>query len=136
MEGCKTTCKWLEEDDQMLVSTDGQVLPCCYLSGYFRLSVSEPTTEVQWDAITDQLFHQSLVDKQVRNHYLYKEYEKRKDKLNLLTNDLGDVMTNEWFTKILPESWESMDTIAGPCFRICTEVKPEFDYTHTYEITL
>lgn len=125
MKGCKTICKWVEEDEQMLVSTDGQVLPCCYLSGYFRLSVTQPTTVKEWDKVQDQLYHRSLVDKNTRSHYLYQEYEKRKDKLNLFTNDLEDILANDWFTKILPESWNSKDTIAGPCKRICTQCDTE-----------
>jgi carbonic anhydrase len=68
-----------------------------------------------------QLYHRSLVDNHVRNHYLYKEYDKRKDELNIFKNDLGDILNNEWYTKILPESWESEETIAGPCYRICTD---------------
>jgi hypothetical protein len=121
MKGCKTICKWVEEDEQMLVSTDGQVLPCCYLSGYFRLSVTQPTTVKEWDKVQDQLYHRSLVDKNTRSHYLFQEYQKRRDKLNLFTNDLEDILANDWFTTILPKSWESKDTIAGPCYRICTE---------------
>ena len=74
----------------------------------------------EWDPIADQLYDLDRVHNYVREGYLYKEYEKRKDKLNIFTNDLEDILSNEWFTKILPESWESEDTIAGPCKRICT----------------
>ena len=33
---------------------------------------------------------------------------------------LEDILNDEWFTKILPESWESEDTISIPCKNICT----------------
>ena len=72
--------------------------------------------------LQDQLYHRSLVDKNTRSNHLYQEYQKRKDELNLFTNDMEDIVSNDWFTKILPESWESKDTIAGPCYRICTTV--------------
>tara|TARA_B110000196_G_C20911135_1_gene550589 strand:+ start:393 stop:788 length:396 start_codon:yes stop_codon:yes gene_type:complete len=124
----KTICKWLEEDEQMLVNPDGQVLPCCYLSQYFRaedkpanLSGTLDPNTWEWDPISDQLYHRDLVNAEKRAEYLYKEYEKRKDKLNIFTNDLEDILNDEWFTKILPESWESEDTIAGACKRICTK---------------
>jgi len=124
----KTHCKWMEDDEQMLVSPDGQILPCCYLSGYFRIDkMPIKSKEEIYDNLDnnfrkmeDQLYYIDLVNYEVHNEYLYKEYEKRKDKLNIFTNDLEDILNDEWFTKILPESWESEYTIAGPCKGICT----------------
>ena len=121
----KTHCKWMEDDEQMLINPDGQVLPCCYLSPYFRIDkMPLKSREQAWkdfDKIEDQLYHIDLTNYLVHNEYLYKEYEKRKDKLNIFENDLEDILNSEWFTKILPESWENEDTIAGPCKRICTK---------------
>ena len=119
----KTICKWLEEDEQMLVGPDGQVLPCCYLSGYFTVGNESKKDKNTWkyDNILDQLYHKDLVHNNVREEYLYKEYEKRKDKLNIFNNDLEDILSNEWFTKILPESWEDENKIARPCKKICTK---------------
>ena len=121
----KTHCKWMEDDEQMLINPDGQVLPCCYLSPYFRIDkMPLKSREQAWkdfDKIEDQLYHIDLTNYLVHNEYLYKEYEKRKDKLNIFENDLEDILNSEWFTKILPESWENEDTIAGPCKRICTD---------------
>jgi hypothetical protein len=118
----------MEDDEQMLVSPDGQILPCCYLSGYFRIDkMPIKSKEEIYDNLDnnfrkmeDQLYYIDLVNYEVHNEYLYKEYEKRKDKLNIFTNDLEDILNDEWFTKILPESWESEYTIASPCKRICT----------------
>lgn len=86
-------CKWLEDDAQMLVGVDGQILPCCYISGWF--------SEMEG------------------NEHIYQEYQKRKDKLNIFTNDLEDILSNEWFTEILPKSWEDEKLIALPCRKIC-----------------
>ena len=131
----KTVCKWIEDDEQILVGPDGQILPCCYLSGFFRSSVmpltpppsdwivgkSRKETWENFDEVKDQLYHIDLVNNLTHNEYLYKEYEKRKDKLNIFTNDLEDILDNEWFTKILPESWEDPNKIAAACKKICTK---------------
>ena len=119
----KTVCKWLDEDEQILINPDGQVLPCCYLSMYFTVGIEPKKDKNTWefDVIGDQLYRKDLVHNYVREGYLYKEYQKRKDKLNIFTNNLEDIILDEWFTKILQESWKSEDTIAGPCKRICTK---------------
>ena len=121
----KTVCKWIEDDEQMLVGVDGQILPCCYLSGFFRSSIvplkSRKESWENFDEVKDQLYHIDLVNNLTHNEYLYKEYEKRKNKLNIFTNDLEDILDNEWFTKILPESWEDPNKIAAPCKKICTK---------------
>tara|TARA_B110000211_G_scaffold192319_1_gene219579 strand:- start:1314 stop:1694 length:381 start_codon:yes stop_codon:yes gene_type:complete len=121
----KTTCKWLEEDEQILIGPDGQVLPCCYLNdGRSRLGKIQPKDDPNtwvFDDLEDQLYHRDRVAVHIRQGYLYKEYQKRKDKLNIFTNSLEDIIANEWFTKILPESWEDPKKIASPCKRICTK---------------
>ena len=119
-------CKWIEDDEQMLVDTNGQVLPCCYLSGFFRLSHSKEKKKfAKRDNITDQLYYVDLVDSQIRAEYIYQEYDKRKDKLNIFTNDLEDILANDWFTEILPKSWKDEKLISGPCKRICDKDKSE-----------
>ena len=120
----KTHCKWMEDDEQMLVNPTGEVIPCCYLSAYFRIGQITPKTDPntwEFDHLEDQLYHRDRVDNHVSKEYLYKEYVKRKHELNIFTNDLEDILDSEWFTKILPESWEDPDKIASPCLRICTD---------------
>ena len=87
-----------------------------FLSFLFKLKLKNGEQEVK-----DQLYHIDLVNNLTHNEYLYKEYEKRKDKLNLFTNDLEDILSNEWFTEILPESWKDPNKIAAPCKKICTK---------------
>ena len=50
---------------------------------------------------------------------------KRKAELNIFTNDLEDILNDEWFTKILPESWESEDTIARTMQIEFAQIKPK-----------
>jgi len=119
----KTVCKWMVDDEMLLVNPDGQVLPCCYLSNFFTTKnneIKEPNTW-EWDPMTDQLYHFDRANHNLHNEYVYKEYQKRKDKLNIFTNDLETILNDEWFTKILPESWESDDTILNACKKVCTK---------------
>jgi len=118
----KTHCKWIEDDEQMLVQPDGQVLPCCYLSNYFSkdrtLAVPKKETSngkinstwvnKNYREIEDQLYNIKLVNWQFNNEYIIQEYDKRKKKLNIFTNDLEDILDNEWFVEILPKSWEDL----------------------------
>ena len=120
----KTICKWLEDDEQILIGPDGQVLPCCYLSAFFTLDNVAPKEDPDtWvvDPIGDQLYYKDLVYSEHRNEHIYIEYQKRKDKLNIFTNSLEDIIANDWFTKILPESWENENTISKQCKNVCTK---------------
>ncbi len=131
----KTHCKWIEDDEQMLVQPDGQVLPCCYLSHYFAKDKIPPVPENEivdkkinstwvnknYREIEDQLYNVRLVNWEFNQEHILKEYDKRKNKLNIFTNDLEDILSNEWFVEILPKSWEDPDKIAAPCRHICTK---------------
>tara|TARA_B100000809_G_C14757506_1_gene394514 strand:- start:176 stop:580 length:405 start_codon:yes stop_codon:yes gene_type:complete len=131
----KTHCKWIEDDEQMLVQPDGQVLPCCYLSNYFAADKTPAVLEKEirdgkinktyvnnnYREIEDQLYNIELVNFEFNNEYILQEYTKRKDKLNIFTNDLEDILNNEWFVEILPKSWEDPDKISLPCKNICTK---------------
>ena len=131
----KTHCKWIEDDEQMLVQPDGQVLPCCYLSNYFSKDKTPPVPKKEtsngkinstwvnknYREIEDQLYNIKLVNWQFNNEYIIQEYDKRKKKLNIFTNDLEDILDNEWFVEILPKSWEDPNKIAAPCRNICTK---------------
>jgi hypothetical protein len=131
----KTHCKWIEDDEQMLVQPDGQVLPCCYLSNYFSKDKTPPVPENEikngkinstwvnknYREIEDQLYNIKLVNWEFNQEHILKEYDKRKNKLNIFTNDLEDILSNEWFVEILPKSWEDPNKIAAPCKNICTK---------------
>jgi|TARA_B110000438_G_scaffold161664_1_gene154881 hypothetical protein len=130
-----THCKWLEDDEQLLINPDGQVLPCCYLSNYFAADKNPQVPEEHilhgkikqeyinnnYDEVEDQLYHVELVNFEVSSEYLYKEYMKRKDELNIFKNDLEDIVNNEWFTSVLPASWQDPYKISLPCEKICTK---------------
>jgi hypothetical protein len=41
------------------------------------------------------------------------------EKNNLKNNTLKTILNNEWFTKILPDSWKNPDTAPIACQRNC-----------------
>ena len=87
-------CEWLK-DNRVLVNPDGQVWPCCYLG---NLSFNN-------------------------NHPVVKEYENKKDELNLFTNNnLCDIIQHDWFSKTLPNSWNSENPIKQ-CVEFCGNKK-------------
>lgn len=47
------------------------------------------------------------------------EYDKHRDDLNINNKPINEVLTHEWFTKTLPESWEK-DNCLRQCKRWCT----------------
>ena len=125
MTDMKIKCKWLEEDEQILINPDGQVIPCCYLSPYFTTSLSHPLEYDQWvfDEFEDQLYHRDRAHAHVSSMHLYKEYQKVADELNIFKNDLEDILNHDWYTKILPESWTDESKVSTPCRRICGDGK-------------
>ncbi len=83
-------CEWLK-DNRVLVNPDGQVWPCCYL-GNVGLDI---------------------------NHSVIREYENKKDELNLFTNNnLCDIIQHDWFSKTLPNSWNS-ENPTKQCVKFC-----------------
>ena len=114
-------CKWLEEDRQVLINPDGQVVPCCYLSPYYPVSLAQIKEKEDWtyDELNDQLYHKDKIWAHVASMYVFQEYQKVADELNIFSNDLEDILNHEWFVKILPESWTDENKVSSPCRRIC-----------------
>lgn len=113
----------MADDEQILIDPDGNVVPCCYLSTYFRQSKITPKNDPEtwvFDDVEDQLYNRDKHNYWGPQEYLYKEYLKRIEHLNIFTNDLEDILNDEWFTKTLPESWEDPNKIASVCRSVCT----------------
>jgi hypothetical protein len=107
----KVRCRW-QEDKRLLVNPDGQAMPCCYLANLYYQSALFTKNERQ-----DELFEGH---KAQFNHPVMTEYFKREKELNVFYTTMEDILDNEWFTKILPESWESEETIHIQCKRMCS----------------
>ena len=112
MNSCNIKCRWADLN-KYLVNPDGQVFPCCYLSNvYYFCKRMEALGE--YDKLPDG--HKMEI-----NQHLLTEYDRLKDENNIFKNNIEDILSGEWFTKILPESWESEETLHAQCKRICTD---------------
>ena len=49
------------------------------------------------------------------------EYNDNKEKYNIHTNDMRDIINGEWFTKTLPESWKDETKTINLCKQWCGE---------------
>lgn len=106
----KIRCKW-QEDKRFLVNPDGQLMPCCYLGNiYYQSALFTKQNR------SDELFegHNAQF-----NHFLLQAYFENEDDLNVFKKDVGEILEHEWFTKTLPESWESDETVHIQCRRMC-----------------
>lgn len=107
-------CRWMEEN-KFLVNPDQQVWPCCYLAnqGYkFRQ--------------TGQYKDKDILERKVDDiaSPVMQEYYKHEDELNLKNNSLEEILNHEWYTKTLPESWDS-DNPQRVCVIMCSRFMDE-----------
>lgn len=90
-------CTWGLPRNEVIVSFDGQVLPCC--------------------------FHQNgyvVKRKEIMEHPNYKEYEAEKDEHNVFKTSLKGIMERAWWRKTLPNSWKDLDTAMSTCLKNCS----------------
>ena len=91
----KIVCRWAQ-DNKFLVNPDGQVWPCCYLSnpGFKQYITGMRTRKEIVEAKVDDIVH-PLLD----------EYFDNMDDLNINNKTIEEILSHDWFTKTLPESW-------------------------------
>jgi MoaA/NifB/PqqE/SkfB family radical SAM enzyme len=82
------TCMWAKPRNEVIVSYDGQVLPCCYHQNNY---------------------HRKLKSLMVDD--MYKDYEENKSKYNVFHTPLSEILNSEWYTKKLPNSINSDNPI-------------------------
>jgi hypothetical protein len=107
-------CRWMEEN-KFLVNPDRQVWPCCYLAnqGYkFRRTGQYKDPEIL------------AVGKDDITHPVMQSYYEVEEELNLKNNSINDILKHEWFTKTLPESWDSDDP-HRLCMIVCSKYMDE-----------
>jgi len=92
----KIVCKW-KEMKKCMINPNGQVFQCCYLKEDFPNN----TWREKW----------------IHNDSVIKKYNFEEN--NLKNNTLKTILNNEWFTKILPDSWKNPDTAPIACQRNC-----------------
>ena len=100
-------CSW-GELNEISISFDGQVHPCCYFSNAYDRK--------------DRLF----LDKP-----LMKSYSNQEKKLNIFHNTLSEIINHQWIKKELPDSWVSEKPI-NQCIRHCSSKNKLPDYFRDY----
>ena len=91
----KIICKW-KELKKCMINPDGQVFQCCYLKEDF------PINYFRTDRANDPVIS---------------KYNREEN--NLKNHTLKNILNNEWFTKILPDSWKNPDTAPVACQNNC-----------------
>jgi hypothetical protein len=102
-------CRWLKEH-LLLINPDGQAWPCCY----FANTAFKGKILNLYDEWTD--------------HHIFQEYDKHKKELNIFNNTLQKIVEHEWYTKTLPESWNSQKTCHSICKETCSYNTKENKY--------
>lgn len=98
-DSAKIKCK-VAEEKSLYVSSEGIVQPCCWTAGQMYVWYWEPQGGQIWNAI-------NLVGK---------------DSLNAKIHSLEDIVNGNYFTKILPESWNKSSCANGKlavCAKTC-----------------
>lgn len=108
----KIKCRWME-DNKYLVNPDGQVFPCCYLSNVYYFSKRIEALD-KLDKLPDG--HKA----EMAQHLLVNYSENEKDN-NIFHKNIEEIISGEWFSKVLPESWNDEKTLHVQCRRICGE---------------
>tara|TARA_R100001369_G_scaffold35454_1_gene60715 strand:- start:31 stop:333 length:303 start_codon:yes stop_codon:yes gene_type:complete len=92
-------CEWAEKN-RYLQNFNGQIYPCCYLVQTQTQKVFNGTNRPE---------KQEVLNK----------YNEVKDELNIFNNDIETILSHEWFTKTLPESWDDPDKTLDQCTKHC-----------------
>lgn len=87
---------------RVIIDVDGQVLPCCFIANSLYRRTHD--SDIGFDP----------------NNEIMQAYVKNLKDFNIFNHSLEVILSNEWFTKILPESWEDMDTAMPVCRNFCS----------------
>tara|TARA_B100001057_G_C22843033_1_gene947853 strand:+ start:1864 stop:2196 length:333 start_codon:yes stop_codon:yes gene_type:complete len=99
-------CMW-QKDNTILINPDGQVYPCCYLGN------------IHYTALATN--HKSGLT--FSKYEVLAKYHAQREKFNINSNNIDDILESEWFNETLPESWESYETTPGPCLQWCNNAE-------------
>ena len=91
------------QDNRILVNPDGQVFPCCYLGNPHYFGTEK----------------QGQLNLERERADVMKQYDDNKNLYNINTTNMADIISSEWFTKTLPESWEDETQTIRTCKEWC-----------------
>lgn len=85
-------CEWGGKN-KILVNPDGQVFPCCFFC--------------------NTAFKEKFIEKKSSffNHPLMKKYTEYEKELNVFHNNLNNIIKHEWFSTLLPNSWNTKNPV-------------------------
>jgi hypothetical protein len=120
-------CRWMARN-KFLVNPDKQVWPCCYLAnqGYkFKVTGKYKDSALLEKGVdnTAQPISRSDYKHQGVNditHPIMQSYHEQRHELNLENNSIEEVLSHDWFTQTLPESWDS-DNPHRLCMLMCSK---------------
>lgn len=142
-------CEWMESQ-RILINPDGQVLPCCFLANViymydkmntieklgtsrnnskeskYLLDKDEPVEERvkrrdEFESnISKQIGDKDIINEQTKQENVLMDYYENRKKYNIFETSLEDIITSEWFTKTLPESWDDEKRTPRQCKQYCT----------------
>ncbi len=110
--GVDITCL-AKEQNNMKVTVEGQISPCCYLSTPLRRA-----NEITDGYITDDGVWNGNLNKTM------KEFVDNKNDFNLNHKSLQSIINNDWFTVKLPKSWKDQ-TACFACKKVCGRISYE-----------
>lgn len=130
-------CQWMKTR-RLLINPDGQVLPCCFFAnvvymfdklgaeGSYLLDKDEDSVEERVERrkkfqndISKQIGDQERIIQETKDENILMDYYRNKDEYNIHQTPLEDIVTSEWFTKTLPESWDDKKTAPRQCQEHC-----------------
>ena len=82
------------KENKFVVNPDKQVWPCCYFANQGYIA-----------GLKD--WFNGARKSEDAGHEIMQKYWKHMDELNLKNNSIDDVLNHEWYSKTLPESWET-----------------------------
>jgi hypothetical protein len=100
------------ERQNLKVSVDGLITPCCHLSPSLeRFSVDGTWTHARnmragtgWESPISPII---------------REYMDNPTTYNLNYNSIFDIANSQWFNKSLPESWNNLEDSCWGCKKVC-----------------
>ena len=100
------------ERNNLKVSVDGLITPCCHLSPSLERFYVDGT----WtNSKNTRVGHDN--SKQISP--IIQEYINNPTIYNLNHNSISDIVNSEWFNKSLPESWNNLEDSCWGCKKVC-----------------
>ena len=122
---CNIKCEWASTD-RIITNPDGQVVPCCFFANLLYISKQLgypeklPNIKREEFELEYQIAFTPLIVQETMEDPILRDYIEHEEELNLFTNDLKDIINNDWF-KRLEESWDDPEKVSSICVKHCQQ---------------